>query len=183
MSPSEPPIRISDASVSRYAFDTHCCAERPPPRSRSIAGRATLTIDPSIVATAEPRIAASSVSRCLRLIRSHRLDEAAVDHVVGACHVAQSSAQTGRGRLGSFDGGSCKSGAFCVAARRSGRAGRGAAGGVGDVLFRVGERRTRSSRFVAGEVAILDAAGNEIVRHGPSSFLGELNFSPVRRSS
>ena len=27
-----------------------------------------------------------------------------------------------------------------------------------------------------GEVAILDAAGNEIVRHGPSNFLGELNI-------
>ena len=27
-----------------------------------------------------------------------------------------------------------------------------------------------------GEVAILDAAGNEIVRHGPSNFLGELNL-------
>ena len=33
----------------------------------SIAGSATLTIDPSIVATPEPRIAASSVSLCLRV--------------------------------------------------------------------------------------------------------------------
>src|SRR6185295_2614660 len=33
--------------------------------------------------------------------------------------------------------------------------------------------------FVAireGEVAIVDAAGNELVRHGPSGFLGELNL-------
>jgi thioredoxin reductase (NADPH) len=47
---------------------------------------------------------------------------------------------------------------------------------VGDVLFRVGDA---SYPFIAvreGEVAILDAAGNEIVRHGPSSFLGELNL-------
>src|SRR2546423_15665772 len=63
MSPSEPPIRISDPSASRYALDTHCCAGRPPPRSRSIAGSATFTIVPSIVATAEPRIAATRVSR------------------------------------------------------------------------------------------------------------------------
>src|SRR3954451_3707599 len=68
MSPSDQPIRISDASVSRYAFDTHCCAGRPPPRSRSIAGRATLTIVPSIVATPEPRIAATSVRRWRRVI-------------------------------------------------------------------------------------------------------------------
>jgi thioredoxin reductase (NADPH) len=47
---------------------------------------------------------------------------------------------------------------------------------VGDVLFRVGDA---SYPFIAvreGEVAILDAAGKEIVRHGPSSFLGELNL-------
>src|SRR3954447_321171 len=68
MSPSEPPTRISDASVNRYAFDTHCCAGSPPPRSRSIAGRATLTIVPSIVATPEPRIAATSVRRWRRVI-------------------------------------------------------------------------------------------------------------------
>jgi thioredoxin reductase (NADPH) len=29
---------------------------------------------------------------------------------------------------------------------------------------------------VAGEVAIIDAAGSEIIRHGPSGFLGELNL-------
>ena len=30
--------------------------------------------------------------------------------------------------------------------------------------------------IVEGEVAILDAAGNEILRHGASGFLGELNL-------
>src|SRR5438105_4940354 len=76
MSPSEPPIRISDASASRYAFETHCCAERPPPRSRSIAGKATLTIVPSIVATPEPRIAARSVSRCRCVTRPRYASDA-----------------------------------------------------------------------------------------------------------
>ena len=48
--------------------------------------------------------------------------------------------------------------------------------GVGDVLYRVGDT---SYPFVAireGEVAIVDAAGNEIIRHGASGFLGELNL-------
>src|SRR3954468_11570890 len=72
MSPSEPPTRISDASVNRYAFETHCCAGSPPPRSLSIAGRATLTIVPSIVATPEPRIAATSVRRWRRVISAPR---------------------------------------------------------------------------------------------------------------
>jgi thioredoxin reductase (NADPH) len=47
---------------------------------------------------------------------------------------------------------------------------------TGDVLYQIGDA---SYPFVAireGEVAILDAAGSEIVRHGPSSFLGELNL-------
>src|SRR6266704_3308832 len=47
---------------------------------------------------------------------------------------------------------------------------------VGDVLFRVGDRRYPFIAIIEGEVAILDAAGNEIVRHGASSFLGELNL-------
>ena len=68
MSPSEPPIRISDASARRYEFTTHCCADSPPPRSCSIAGKATFTTDPSIVTTAEPRIAPSRVSRWRRVI-------------------------------------------------------------------------------------------------------------------
>src|SRR2546423_14221680 len=47
---------------------------------------------------------------------------------------------------------------------------------VGDVLYTVGDR---SYPFVAireGEVAILDAGGNEIVRHGAGGVLGELNL-------
>jgi thioredoxin reductase (NADPH) len=47
---------------------------------------------------------------------------------------------------------------------------------VGDVLFRVGDRRYPLVAIVEGEVAILDAAGNEIVRHGASGFLGEMNL-------
>jgi thioredoxin reductase (NADPH) len=48
--------------------------------------------------------------------------------------------------------------------------------GVGDVLFRVGDATYPFIAIREGEVAILDAAGNEIVRHGPASFLGELNL-------
>jgi len=47
---------------------------------------------------------------------------------------------------------------------------------VGDVLFRVGDRRYPFIAILEGEVAILDAAGNEIVRHGASGFLGEMNL-------
>ena len=47
---------------------------------------------------------------------------------------------------------------------------------VGEVLYRVGDRDYPFIALVEGEVAILDAAGNEIVRHGPSGFLGELNL-------
>ncbi|HEX6702471.1 MAG TPA: FAD-dependent oxidoreductase [Gaiellaceae bacterium] len=47
---------------------------------------------------------------------------------------------------------------------------------VGDVLYRVGDATYPFIAIRDGEVAILDAAGNEIVRHGASSFLGELNL-------
>ena len=47
---------------------------------------------------------------------------------------------------------------------------------VGDVLYRVGDREYPFIAILRGEVAIIDAAGQEIVRHGPSSFLGELNL-------
>jgi thioredoxin reductase (NADPH) len=47
---------------------------------------------------------------------------------------------------------------------------------VGDVLFRVGDRRYPFIAILEGEVAILDAAGHEIVRHGTSGFLGEMNL-------
>jgi thioredoxin reductase (NADPH) len=48
--------------------------------------------------------------------------------------------------------------------------------GVGDVLFNVGDAIYPFIAIREGEVAILDAAGNEIVRHGDRSFLGELNL-------
>ena len=48
--------------------------------------------------------------------------------------------------------------------------------GVGDVLYRVGDQRYPFIAVLEGEVAILDGAGQEIVRHGPSRFLGELNL-------
>ena len=47
---------------------------------------------------------------------------------------------------------------------------------VGDVLFRVGDRTYPFIAIIEGEVAILDAADNEIVRHGASKFVGELNL-------
>src|SRR5436190_19750802 len=47
---------------------------------------------------------------------------------------------------------------------------------VGDVLFRVGDPTYRFIAIVEGEVAVLDGAGNEIIRCGPSNFLGELNL-------
>jgi thioredoxin reductase (NADPH) len=47
---------------------------------------------------------------------------------------------------------------------------------VGDVLYRVGDATYPFIAIQDGEVAILDAAGNELVRHGASSFLGELNL-------
>ncbi len=47
---------------------------------------------------------------------------------------------------------------------------------IGEVLYRVGDRDYPFIAIVEGEVAILDAAGNEIVRHGPAGFLGELNL-------
>src|SRR4051795_9855878 len=47
---------------------------------------------------------------------------------------------------------------------------------VGDVLYRVGDRQYPFIAILEGEVAILDTAGHEILRHGPSRFLGELNL-------
>jgi thioredoxin reductase (NADPH) len=44
------------------------------------------------------------------------------------------------------------------------------------VLYRVGDRDYPFMAIIEGEVAILDAGGNEIVRHGPAGFLGELNL-------
>ena len=47
---------------------------------------------------------------------------------------------------------------------------------VGDVLYGVGDRSYSFIAILEGEAAILDAAGNEIVRHGASGFLGELSL-------
>ena len=47
---------------------------------------------------------------------------------------------------------------------------------VGDILYRVGDLRYPFIAIREGEAAILDASGREIVRHGPSGFLGELNL-------
>jgi thioredoxin reductase (NADPH) len=46
----------------------------------------------------------------------------------------------------------------------------------GDVLFSVGDTSYPFIAIVEGEVAILDSAGNEIIRHGASGFLGEMNL-------
>ena len=47
---------------------------------------------------------------------------------------------------------------------------------VGDILFQVGDATYPFIAILDGEVAILDAGGNEIVRHGASGFLGEINL-------
>jgi len=47
---------------------------------------------------------------------------------------------------------------------------------VGELLYRVGDRAYPFVAILEGEVAIIDAAGNELVRQGPSGFLGELNL-------
>src|SRR3954467_14599959 len=48
--------------------------------------------------------------------------------------------------------------------------------GVGEPLLRVGDDSYPFMAILEGEVAILDAAGNELARHGASAFLGELNL-------
>ena len=47
---------------------------------------------------------------------------------------------------------------------------------AGDVLYGVGDRTYPFIAILEGEVQIVDAAGHEIVRHGPSGFLGEMNL-------
>ena len=44
------------------------------------------------------------------------------------------------------------------------------------MLYRVGDERYPFVVILEGEAAILDPAGNEIMRHGASGFLGELNL-------
>ena len=48
--------------------------------------------------------------------------------------------------------------------------------GIGDALFRVGDATYPFIAILEGEVVVLDPIGNEIIRCGPSKFLGELNL-------
>ncbi len=47
---------------------------------------------------------------------------------------------------------------------------------VGEKLFEIGDETYPFIAILEGEAAVLDAAGNEIVRHGSSGFLGEMNL-------
>jgi thioredoxin reductase (NADPH) len=47
---------------------------------------------------------------------------------------------------------------------------------AGDTLYRIGDERYPFIAIREGEVAVVDAAGNEIARHGPARFLGEVNL-------
>jgi thioredoxin reductase (NADPH) len=47
---------------------------------------------------------------------------------------------------------------------------------VGEKLFEVGDRTYPFVAVLEGSVAVIDAAGREIVRHGASGFLGEMNL-------
>jgi thioredoxin reductase (NADPH) len=47
---------------------------------------------------------------------------------------------------------------------------------VGETLYQIGDRTYPFIAIIEGEAAILDGAGGEIVRHGASGFLGEINM-------
>jgi thioredoxin reductase (NADPH) len=47
---------------------------------------------------------------------------------------------------------------------------------IGDVLFRVGDRRYPLIAIIEGEAAVLDQNGAEINRHGQGGFIGESNL-------
>jgi thioredoxin reductase (NADPH) len=47
---------------------------------------------------------------------------------------------------------------------------------VGDVLFQIGDETYPFIAILEGEAVVTDAAGQEIVRHGASGFLGEMNL-------
>jgi thioredoxin reductase (NADPH) len=49
-------------------------------------------------------------------------------------------------------------------------------GEVGEKLFQVGDESYPFIAIIEGEAAVLDGAGGEIVRHGASGFLGEMNL-------
>ena len=48
--------------------------------------------------------------------------------------------------------------------------------GVGETLYQIGDETYRFIAIVEGEAAVLDGAGQEIVRHGAAGFLGEINL-------
>ncbi|HEU4393549.1 MAG TPA: FAD-dependent oxidoreductase [Solirubrobacterales bacterium] len=48
--------------------------------------------------------------------------------------------------------------------------------GVGEKLFEIGDATYPFIAILEGEAAVADAAGHEIVRHGASGFLGEMNL-------
>jgi thioredoxin reductase (NADPH) len=48
--------------------------------------------------------------------------------------------------------------------------------GVGEKLFEVGDESYPFVAIIEGEVMVTDAAGQEIVRHGASGFVGEMNL-------
>jgi thioredoxin reductase (NADPH) len=47
---------------------------------------------------------------------------------------------------------------------------------AGEKLFQIGDETYPFIAILEGEAAVLDSAGNEIVRHGASGFLGEMNL-------
>jgi thioredoxin reductase (NADPH) len=47
---------------------------------------------------------------------------------------------------------------------------------VGETLFKIGDATYPFIAIVEGEAAVLDGAGQEIVRHGAAGFLGEINL-------
>jgi thioredoxin reductase (NADPH) len=48
--------------------------------------------------------------------------------------------------------------------------------GTGEVLFEVGDKSYPFMAILEGEAAIRDQSGRELIRHGPSGFVGELNL-------
>ncbi len=47
---------------------------------------------------------------------------------------------------------------------------------AGEKLFEPGDASYPFIAILEGEIAVLDSAGNEIIRHGPTGFLGEMNL-------
>ena len=57
-----------------------------------------------------------------------------------------------------------------------GRHGEERTAAVGERLFQIGDQTYPFIAILEGEAAVLDSAGNEIVRHADSGFLGEMNL-------